>query len=586
MTQVGESKSLLSQIAAQTVDSQGNQIISSDTSFGASPAGPALLTQQLFGLANATFQLTPPDIFTTIGGDNQVPYWRFYESSDGVMAGTALLDATTNTWGIQLNPGTAVVDDFISFSTRSYLVNDDNLSLRQKLLTVISKTGTAGGTASQWNMTLAATYYDATDTALSTAYIGTVYDTGTWTSMSGTTTTGGSAINAAARYVDIEYKLTATATVTGSAKVTIKSCLLQTSAGGGGGSQSFLVTQKFTSSGSWVVPTGVTTLYAVYGVGAGGGGGSGAYRTDGALTTNSTRISGSGGGGGGVFGVIRDLPVSGTITIGIGAGGTGGTAASFSKPAAGTLVYTGVGGTATSGGNTTFGSLATWSGGGRGANGTARGDGSNATGGGGGAYGTATATYYGMVIGTASGTGGDGGGATATTPSNGGVTGIDGQGALLFPGLDNSSGVSGGTATTSGTAITVTGGTGRSVIGTANAASLGGGGGGGGGFVAGLSTPLGTGSVMGASTAAGGAGAAVYVTVRGATGTVGITAGNGASAVDGYGGGGGAGGLLAATGDGGGTTTAQAAYNARPILGTAGAGGDGGDGAIVIAWIA
>jgi hypothetical protein len=525
--------------------------------------------------------LTPPDLYAAIGGDNQVPYWRFYESSDGVMSGTAVIDATTSTWGIELTPGTAVVDDFMSFSTRSFLVNDDNLDLRQRLLTVISKSGTAGGTASQWNMTLSATYFSHTGAALSTAFIGTVYDTGTWTSMSGTTTPGGSAINAAARYVDVEYKLTATATVTGSAKVTIKSCLLASSAGAGGGSQSFLVTETFTSSGSWVVPTGVTSLVAVYGVGAGGGGAPGAYLADGVTAANNQRISGSGGGGGGVYGIIRDLPVSGTITIGIGAGGTGGTAAVFSKAAAGTVAIRGQGGTATSGGDTTFGTLVTFTGGRRGQSGTARTDGSNATGGSGGAVGAATSTYYGLTVASSTlGVGGDGA-STSTTAQNGGVTNIDGQGAFLFPGIGNGTVTAGGTSSSSGTGFTATNGT-ASNIGTAFVPSLGGGGGGGGALRSDLTPPVGSGSNMNNSpTAAGGAGGGLYISITASgVGTVGAKGGNGGSSVDGYGGGGGAGGVVGIQ------ATGTAAWNSRPMAGTTGAGGDGGDGQIVIAYIA
>jgi hypothetical protein len=503
------------------------------------------------------------------------------------MSGTAVIDATTNTWGIELTPGTAAIDDFMSFSTRSYLINDDNLSLRQKLLTVISKSGTAGGTASEFNMTLSATYYDNTDTALSTAFIGTVYDTGTWTSMSGTTTPGGSAIAASARYVDIEYKLTATAAVTGSAKVTIKSCLLQTSSGTGA-SQSFLVTETFTSSGSWVTPTGVTNLVALAGLGAGGGGASGGVIFS--ETELSIQIVGSGGGGGAQYIIMRDVPVSGTISVGIGAGGAGGSAVTATKAAAGTANVISRGTAGANGGDTTFGTLLTIGGGKGGVSGTAAVSGTSlpaisATNGAGGAIGTALPTVFGFQVGATTMVGGSGGREQASSNTQPGTEGGDGNGAYDFPYIGSGLGSNGGSPSSSGTAnggsLLVTSRNGGTAV---TIATLGGGGGGGGG-ISGTSVaqPGSNGSSSSGYGTGGCAGGGIRLKDQSANptaGTLAVTGGNGGNATDGLGGGGGAG--------GGAVITASTAslYNARNLAGTSGAGGSGASGEITIAWIA
>ena len=230
MAQTGSSVGVVSQNLTATVDPQGNPVISSETAFGSSPAGEALLGQQLFGLPNATFNLTPPDVYAVLGPDNQLPYWDWIDYSDAVITATPVYDSTTQTWGITINPGTAVSGDYALLTTRSFLINDDNLGLRQKAFAVIAKTGTAAGTT-QWNLTLDAIYYDTTNNPIGTATIGTALDTGTWSSISGFTTTGGSAITASARYVELQFKLAATATITGTAAVTIKSCLLSSKVG-------------------------------------------------------------------------------------------------------------------------------------------------------------------------------------------------------------------------------------------------------------------------------------------------------------------------------------------------------------------
>ena len=268
---IGSTRGMVGQNQSAVTDEQGNPIVNAGNGFGDSPAGNALLTQALFGLPNGTLSLTPPDVYSPISSDNRVPYWEFLDYSNGVMAGSAVYDATTQTWGVIINPGTAASAAYCTFTTRSYLVNDDNLGLRQKAFAVIAKTGTAAGTT-QWNLTRDAIYYDTTATAIGTATLGTALDTGTWTSISGFTTAGGSAIPATAHFVELQFKVTATATITGSAVVTIKSCLLSSKVGATG---AFLITDTYTSSGTWTAPTGVTALVALVGSGAGGGGAGG-----------------------------------------------------------------------------------------------------------------------------------------------------------------------------------------------------------------------------------------------------------------------------------------------------------------------
>ena len=102
--------------------------------------------------------------------------------------------------------------------------------------------------------------------------------------------------------------------------------------------------QEFTSSGSWVKPSGKSAVY-VFAVGAGGGGGSGAR---GAATT-----AGGGTGGNGGIAIQKWLLASalaGTVTITVGSGGAGGTAI-----AAGATTNVGVVGAA--GGETSFGTV-------------------------------------------------------------------------------------------------------------------------------------------------------------------------------------------------------------------------------------
>lgn len=556
------------------IDEQGNTIVSSDTEFAASPLGVAARTQALYGIPNASFNLTPPDPAAPIvANQNDLPYWSIEDLSGGVMTATTIFDSTTQTWGVELNPGTAASGSSLSLSTRSYILTDDNLSLRQKALAVLSKSGTAAG-STQWNLTLSAIYYDSTDTALSTAFIGTALDTGTWTSFSGTTTSGGSAISASAQYVDLTFALTATAAITGSAKATIKSCLLQTSTGAA--SQSFLVTETFTSSTTWTRPTGVNYLVAVVVIGAGGGGGGGgAVLERGPASSNYTTVGGGGGGGGGGWHILQNLYVGDqtSVTIGIGAGGTAGTGVVATKAAGGTAQFTGIARYPTAGGNgsnTTFGSYITALAGQGAIVSTNDGLGGNSAYAGGG---TPTSTVYGTAY--LNGTKGrDASGTAAGTYANP----IMAYSLLPNTPLGGGAGGAAGSATTSG-------GSGTAQIGLPGAggsAGYGGGGGGAGRSDAGASPSRydGNAGIIGGS---GGGGGVAWRTVVG-TATITANGGSGGTVypASGAGGGGGGGAMLNSPP----TAAGTASYNASTLTATGGAGAPGSGGCVIISYVA
>jgi hypothetical protein len=549
MAQVGSNVGAVQQSLTGITDAAGNSVVSADNTFGGSPLGIAARAQALYGIPNANFNLTPPDPSSPIvENENELPYWSITNDSDGEMNATSVFDEDALTYGILLDPGTAAVDSVMTLTTRSYLLTDDNLALRQRALAVIEKSGTAAGTT-EWNLTLSATYYDPAGSALSTAFIGTALDTGTWTSFSGTTTPGGSAINAAAQYVDLQFTMTATAAVTGSAKATIKSLLLSTSTPGGGGSQSFVVKEEFTSSTTWDPPASVSALLFAGAIGAGGGGGSGSL----AVSGQPRRGAGAGGGGGAGFQFVTNLEINAgsAISVGIGAGGAGGTAAN----ASGTIVV-GVNGAA--GGATTFGSFLTVNGGGGGTGG-----GLTSAGGGGTAGLTPSSTVYGVV----SFSGGAGGAGTLPSGTTAGTagSGLNGSGTAFtaypyWPVLV--AGNVGGTAINEDTPV--------GAPGSAGTAGIGGGGGGSGGafFTAtGPTTNVHLSGRGGAGAGGGGEGAVFDES----TGTAGD--GGAAGSVAGAGGGGGGGAVIVGS-------------PAAPLTIRAGQGGNGADGYVVIVYVA
>lgn len=569
MAQIGSSRDIISQSNTGLFDDLGNSVVSGNTGFAASPLGVAARSQALYGIPNPNFNLTPPDANAAIDNEaNPLPYWTLENESSGVMSATANFDATTETWSVQLDPGTAAIDSTLTLTTRSYLLTDDNLSLRQRALAVLEKSGTAGTTTSQWNLQLSATYYSATGAALSTAIIGTALDTATWTSFAGTTTPGGSAINSSAQYVDLTFTMTATAAVTGSAKATIKSLILTTSTPAAGGG-SFLVADTFTSSGTWTRPTGVNYLVAVVAVGAGGGGGGGGLQ---AVPSGTARYSGGGGGGGANWVAIREVYVGdvGSVSVGVGAAGAGGSGTSFTKAAgvSGSAVLFGANGGA--GGATTFGTYLSVPGGG---GGTA---GSTANRGGGTAGGSATLTVLNNDR-----LPGANGGSSFTTAVPG--TGLAGS-ATAFVQLTytpvpvaGAAGVAAvGTANTASTTIS------RGTFGAAGSAGFGAGGGGGGG--ANYVAEIGYTGAVGGNGGGGGGGGGLHIfasgtATPGTSGNITGTAGNGGNAGSVAGAGGGGGGSLSLITDG------TSRYNPTAMTLQSGAGGSGSGGVVYVIYV-
>lgn len=162
--------------------------------------------------------------------------------------------------------------------------------------------------------------------------------------------------------------------------------------------------QKFTASGAFTVPDGVTTIY-LSGCAGGGGGGAGATNSGG----QSSLVGGGGGGGGGAgLSVIKQaysVNPGDVIPITIGAGGIGGPGASA-----------GSGNNGNPGGNTQIGSLITLTGGGAGGAGLSVNANSPGGGGAGGSAGTGYPRGGDGTDGNYAGTGGSG----ASSPFGGG----------------------------------------------------------------------------------------------------------------------------------------------------------------------
>ncbi|CAB4184499.1 hypothetical protein UFOVP1573_36 [uncultured Caudovirales phage] len=547
MAQFGSSNSYTSGNLSASQDPNGNAIISPSIAFGASPLGVAARTQTLYGIANANFDLTCADPGTAVTVDNAIPYWSL--ETDGTITTTMVYNETTQNWSVRIDPTGAETGDSAILKTRTYLLNDDALALRQKAFVSLTKQGTTG--TAQWSVVLSATYFDEAGTQLSTYNIGTAADTGTWTGINGVTTSGSAAISTQAAYADIALTLTAAGSVSGTAKVDINSVLIGTSeaAAGGGG---FLITERFTSSGTWTRPTGVD--YVDVAVLSGGcGGGSGGLRYD--ATSNQSDVSGAASGGrGGSWSLLRNIYVGdvSTVTVGVGAGGVG-LASQTSTKAVGSS------GTANiarnearnPGGASSFGTYLSVAGGGTSTSGTA------------------TSTVYGYVEVLADNSNDLG----PFKPYTKGApyTAVVGTAIAGGAGTVTTASITG----TAGTAYTGAGGTAGTALGLFCQ----------GGAQQGARSNAGTAPVAesGMASAGGGAGAtggaAAYRMTAGA-GTITITAGNGANAVANTGstGGGGASCSCAITG--------ATNYSNSRIVATSGAGGNGGSGAVIVAWTA
>jgi hypothetical protein len=447
------------------------------------------------------------------------------------------------------------------------LLNDTNVNLLQKAYASLEKIGTYAG-GNQWNAVLSAAYYDATGSALSSYNIGTVADNATWTGISGFTTSGTAAVSAAAQYVDLSLTLTCAANVSGTAKIDFNSLLLQTSVAGGGGAQSFVLVETYTSSTTWTRPTGVDYLLAVVAAGGGGGGGGGA--SDARRQYSNLTITGGSGGASGNFAYLENLAL-GTVTsvsIGVGTAGVGGSAITFNKAAAGTTAApnttAGIAGGA--GGATTFGTFLTVAGGGGGLGGITT---NNTVAGGTTAAGTSL-YWPGTVF--AAGTGGavNGGNGGATFLSNYSAMGYAQSPATGQAGLAGS--VSGGTArgTTLGGSANANpgwiGGGGASVLlqGTA---------------IAGFPNP----------TTPGGSASGVYGAGGGGGGAAGAK-GNSAGTIVAVGGAGGNGGTnVGGGGGGGGPALVQlidlGTWNASDVTVNSGKGGNGSTGFVTVVYV-
>jgi hypothetical protein len=578
MARIGSDSGLVGNNSGGVFDDSGNPIVTADTEFGASPLGIAARSQALYFLPNPSFNILPPDPSSPIVDNaNALPYWSVEDLSEGRMFATTVFDETAQTWALEIDPTAGSASDSIAIKTRSYLLNDSNFDLRQKALASLEKINAYAGTT-QWALTLSAEYFDATNTSLSAFTIGTAADNATWTSLSGFTTSGTAIVNAAAQYVDLTFTLTTTAAVTSTVKVHINSILLQTSTAGGGGAQSFVITEALTTSQTWSVPTGVSTLLAVVGVGGGGGGGGGSnvIVRAGSNAPTTGRANSGGGGGGARWAILRDLAIgtAASVTVGIGAGGAGGTAAAAVSKAGGVTSSSVIaaGGAAGNGGSTTFGTYLTVPGGRGGNGGVANSGGTSIPGGtaGTGAAGTtATSSVYGLEQLTASIGGG-------TTSQLGLYTQLPFTPAPAI-------GADGGAGSTSGAGGTA--GTGTNLAGTL--ATYGGGGGGSNNSVG--YAQLGNGVVnfddsFRATNSGGGPGGLVFEVVVG-TATVDATAGNGGTpgANSGSGGGGGGGAIVGTILT---SSAGTARYNASTLSATAGAGAAGADGVVYVIYVA
>lgn len=548
----GSNAGPFAQVTRPLLDQNGVTLIDTSNSFGFSPLGIALREQVLFGLPNASFSQTPPSPYDPISEEqNPLPYWSIQTTNN--ITATSVYDSTTETWGVKLDPGTAPSGDSCILRTRAWVTTDNNIALRQKAYLNLVKNGIYAG-ATQWNITLSATYYDATNVAIGTTVIGTALDNATWTSIGGATTAAGSAISASASWVEFAINLTTTATVTSSTSATLQSLIVATSNVATG---QFIVTDVFTSSGTWTRPNGVTNLLGVVAIGGGGGGGGGGL----AANLNDTGRGANGGGGGGSsrWGYIQNLYVGDvtSVAVGIGTAGSGGTATSFSKAVGATTTNSTNPTNGGAGGATTFGSYLSIPGGG-GAVGTA----------GGTAAGTITTTVYGAS--SLASVAGGGGGSTAGGAGNASTASAYVQ--LPFWSVAYPTGSAGGSAVGAG-GTTNTPGTGA----IAGTSGIIGSGGGGAGNLFNFSTgAAGVGTAGIGGTGAGGSGGGAVIRYSAAAGTYTGTAGIG----------GGAGANSGAGGGGGGAAGAVSGnYTNSSVAITSGAGGAGGAGLLLVVYV-
>lgn len=550
-------------------DPSGVSVVSSGNAFGVSPLGIAPRSQAFYGLPNAQFNLLPADVNEELAdSENPLPYWSVNNASGGRIIAKSFYDTTTGTWSVELDPTTGTNTDFITLTTRGYILTDDNIALRQQAYLTTSK-GTAYAGSTQFNVTLTSEYFDVNGNSLSSYAIGTALDNGTLTGISGITTSGSAAISAAAAYVDLTVKLTCTATVTSGVKVYLKSLLLATASAASSGS--FQIAQAFTTSGSWTRPTGVDYV-SVIAVGGGGGGGGGLLSAG----TVQQAFQGCSGGGASRIAYAYDLYVGdvGTVSVGVGAGGSGGTSITYTKATGTTFATQANSSNASSGGASNFGTYITVNGGG-GGNGGGTATLGNA------AAGTAAGASTIIILGGVD-TAGAAGGAGPTTST---IAGSPGGTATALVGITRlpMTGTAYYTAGANGAEGTATNTTGTAFAGTAGGTAgvagwLGGGGSSGGGTANASGNRLGAGGAGGPG-GGGGAGRSRYVYSTQA-GTYVVTGGNGGNGGTYSGAGGGAGGASLLY-----VTTAGSA-TASNITMTSGQGGTGGGGFVIVVYTA
>lgn len=568
----------------QFANDRGQTIISGTTPWPSTIFGRPALSEMLLGLANGGFYFGPPDPTSRVANlTNELPYWLLTDQSAGRIIVT--WDGTSASPQIQIDPTAALAGDSLTLSSNSLVITDDNIGLRQRLIISSGSSGSAPA-SSQYSVAFNATYYDKDDAVISTRTVGTLTDLSTWSSgVTGFTTSqysssthnsnaggttkpaflpiGTPSVGAAYQdpvRVQIDIVITVTTNVSSTLKPTISSVVLNSLYPTGG-----LVTETFTSNGTWYRPAGVDSLVAVVAVGGGGGAQEGSIQA--ARTTTAPVTKGGAGGGGSRWAIIRDLYVGNvsSVTVGIGTGGAGNSAQTFFKTAGSTTTKSVVNpANAANGNSTTFGTYLTVPGG------------SGATfAAGARTGGVAGATITSTVYDNASQTGGAGsseGAGSGLTPTAAGASGSSSFANNSFTPA-GTAGTSGGNGSGSGTTQTT------STGGSGGAAGYGGGGGGGSGsdITTGTAT-VGTATAGGAGGGGGGgAGRAMYIN---STATRSLTAGDGgnAAANSGAGGGGGGGATIAST------TTAN--YDNSAITLTGGRGGNGADGLLIVVYSA
>lgn len=222
---------------------------------------------------------------------------------------------------------------------------------------------------------------------------------------------------------------------------------------------------EYTSSGTLLVPSGVTEVTVIELIGAGGGGGGG-------QASANTAGGGGGGAGGSVSNFVAKVTGGATLTITLGTGGAHGTPGNPGSAGSADSTVTGTSNTvptAKAGGGGLAGSAGT------GGTGGAGGNPGGAGGGAAGATGTAGATAGTAGFAGIGGSGGGGGGNTAGTAGPGGGHAIA-QGVGASAGSGNGAGGGGGSS-----AYRNTSGSGGASGSSGNTSTQKGGGGGGGG---------------------------------------------------------------------------------------------------------